>query len=253
MYCPKCGAQNPDSAPVCSSCSSQFPTASAEATAISPKTCGLAIGALVLGILSFFTCFLTALPAIICAIIAFSRISKSAGQLKGHGMAVTGIVLSGLAVPVIAMLMAILFPALAKMKEVAQRLVCGTNMSGIGKAMAIYSFDFDDKFPDSSKWCDLLIEHVEIDPGMFRCKGVSQGPCNFAMNKNVEKLGNMAPGDMVLLFETAPGWNQSGGPEILATDNHGGQGCNVLFVDGRVEFVHTEQLEDLRWTAKQNE
>jgi prepilin-type processing-associated H-X9-DG protein len=68
------------------------------------------------------------------------------------------------------------------------------------------------------------------------------------MNKNVENLdARTLPPDMVLLFETYPGWNQSGGPEILTTDNHQGDGCNVLFGDGRVEFVKTEHLDDLKW------
>ncbi len=53
---------------------------------------------------------------------------------------------------------------------------------------------------------------------------------------------------MVVLFETHPGWNQSGGPEILTTDNHQGEGCNVLLVDSHVEFVDTEHhLDNLKW------
>ena len=68
------------------------------------------------------------------------------------------------------------------------------------------------------------------------------------MNKNIEKLdAGRTPPDMVLLFETHAGWNQSGGPEILTTDNHQGDGCNVLFVDSHVEFVRTKDLNDLKW------
>ncbi len=54
---------------------------------------------------------------------------------------------------------------------------------------------------------------------------------------------------MVLLYETHPGWNQVGGPEILTVDNHQGEGCNVLFVDGHVEFVKSPGLPQLRWTG----
>ena len=73
------------------------------------------------------------------------------------------------------------------------------------------------------------------------------------MNKNLEKLDLRSPPNMVLLFETHPGWNQSGGPEILTTDNHNGEGCNVLFLDNHAEFVRTEDLNKLRWTVEQNE
>ena len=130
----------------------------------------------------------------------------------------------------------------------ARRLVCGTNMSGLAKAILIYSNDYDDNFPTHSKWCDLLIEHADVSPLMFRCKDATEGPCNYAMNKNIEKLdAGRAPPDMVLLFETHPGWNQTGGPEILTTDNHQGDGCNVLFMDSHVEFVKIRGLDNLRW------
>ncbi|MBN1805728.1 MAG: hypothetical protein JW837_10785 [Sedimentisphaerales bacterium] len=44
-------------------------------------------------------------------------------------------------------------------------------------------------------------------------------------------------------------WNQSGGPELLTTENHRGQGCNVLFNDLHVEFVKAERLGELNWGA----
>ncbi|MHC4230727.1 MAG: H-X9-DG-CTERM domain-containing protein, partial [Planctomycetota bacterium] len=56
-----------------------------------------------------------------------------------------------------------------------------------------------------------------------------------------------APADTVLLFETYPGWNQAGGPEILTVENHEGDGCNIVFADGHAEFVKTQALNDLRW------
>ncbi len=52
---------------------------------------------------------------------------------------------------------------------------------------------------------------------------------------------------MVLVFESRPGWNQAGGIELLTTENHRGEGCNVLFVDGHVEFVKPEDIPKLRW------
>jgi prepilin-type processing-associated H-X9-DG protein len=50
-----------------------------------------------------------------------------------------------------------------------------------------------------------------------------------------------------LLFETAEGWNQFGGPELLAPENHNGDGCNILFVDNHVEFVEKRRFGELRW------
>jgi hypothetical protein len=201
----------------------------------------------VLAILSPFTCLITSIPAIVLGIVGLVKIEKSAGQLKGRGLAIAGIVVPPASLPVVALLMAILMPALARTRQVAFRMVCGTNMHSLGKAMLIYANDYDDKFPTSSEWCDLLIEHQEVSPTTFRCKGAPEGPCNYAMNTNVGELGSSAPPDMVLLFETHPGWNQTGGPEILTTEYHEGDGCNVLFVDLRAAFVKTQALEHLRW------
>jgi prepilin-type processing-associated H-X9-DG protein len=68
------------------------------------------------------------------------------------------------------------------------------------------------------------------------------------MNKNLENFSmGDAPPDMVAFFETHPGWNQVGGPEMLTTDNHQGEGCNVVFVDGHVYFVKTGDLHELKW------
>lgn len=51
-------------------------------------------------------------------------------------------------IAIIAMLLAILMPALSKVRLLAQRLMCGTNITGIGKAMLAYSSDDKyDSFP----------------------------------------------------------------------------------------------------------
>jgi len=147
--------------------------------------------------------------------------------------------------------MGIMMPALVRVRQIAFRTVCAKNLEALGKAMLIYASDYDEKYPTPSKWCDLLIEHTDVTKKNLRCPGAPEGPCNYAMNKNIEKLNaGRAPPDMVLLFETHPGWNQTGGPEILTTDNHQGDGCNVLFMDLHVKFVKTEDLDDLRWTAE---
>jgi prepilin-type processing-associated H-X9-DG protein len=181
-------------------------------------------------------------------IVGLVKISKSAGQLKGNAFAVVGIVLPVVSLPFIALFMGIFMPALARVRTIAFRVVCGTNMSCLGEAMLIYAGDYDEKFPTPSKWCDLLVEHCEVSEDMLRCKGALEGPCNYAMNKNIEEFSiRDVPPDMVMLFETHPGWNQAGGPEILTTENHDGNGCNVLFADNHVEFVKTSELNDLKW------
>ena len=50
-------------------------------------------------------------------------------------------------IAIIALLMGILMPALARVRQIAFRMVCGTNLSGIGKAMLIYANDYEDELP----------------------------------------------------------------------------------------------------------
>ena len=49
-------------------------------------------------------------------------------------------------IAIIAMLLAILMPALNKVKKIAQRVVCGTNLKGMGTAQMVYANDYDDLY-----------------------------------------------------------------------------------------------------------
>jgi len=63
-------------------------------------------------------------------------------------------------IAIIALLMGILMPALSRVRQIAFRVICGTNLSGLGKAMLIYSNDYDDELPRSggrnSSWAPLI-------------------------------------------------------------------------------------------------
>ncbi len=112
-------------------------------------------------------------------------------------------------IAIIALLMGILMPALSRVRQIAFRMVCGTNLSGLGKAMLIYSNDYDDELPRSggrnSTWAAkipawdaanrftayglnpdgsggmgsisscfyLLVKYAEVTPKSFLCKGDS--------------------------------------------------------------------------------
>jgi prepilin-type N-terminal cleavage/methylation domain-containing protein len=112
-------------------------------------------------------------------------------------------------IAIIALLMGILMPALARVRQIAFRMVCGTNLSGLGKAMLIYANDYEDELPRSggrnSTWAQnipqwdaanrfaaynvsatgdggtanisscfyLLVKYAEVTPKSFLCKGDS--------------------------------------------------------------------------------
>jgi prepilin-type processing-associated H-X9-DG protein len=248
MYCPKCGTENPDDVQLCRSCSWVLTSISITAQNPNAKTSGLAITSLVLGILSIFTFFLTAIPAIILGIIGIFKIEKSAGQLKGKGLAIAGIAVPGASllfmVPI--MMIAIMIPALTSARAQAQRVACASTLKQLGVAMQIYAEDNNHKYPMADKWCDLLKPYY-MDEKVLICPSAGQGRCHYAINPQAEPN---SPPDVVLLFETKGGWNQAGGPDILSTDNHKGEGCNVLFNDGHVEFVKIKDINNLKWMAE---
>jgi prepilin-type N-terminal cleavage/methylation domain-containing protein len=50
-------------------------------------------------------------------------------------------------IAIIAMLLAILMPALNKVRQIAYRMVCGSNLSGLGKACMTYANDYQESYP----------------------------------------------------------------------------------------------------------
>ena len=249
MYCPKCGAENPDNAQFCRSCNRILTNVPMVTPNPDAKTSPLAIASLILGVLAPFTCFITAIPAIVLGIVGLVKISKSAGQLKGSGLAIAGIVIGPATLPIIALLMGIMMPALFRVRQVAFRTVCANNLRQLGLSIQMYADENGQKYPTADKWCDLLKPYYKAE-NILVCPSAGQGQCHYAINPHAEPN---SPPDVVLLFETKGGWNLAGGPELLTTENHQGDGCNIIYVDRHVRFVKTKDLKNLRWTTRENE
>jgi len=134
----------------------------------------------------------------------------------------------------------IVFPEFQKS---CHQMWCMENMSLLRYPLVQYAQDNAGQYPVNIGWCDFALSQ---DTGIetLKCKVAKEGPSTYAMNRYVTDKEAKLPGDMVLLFESKPGWNQVGGPEMLNTENHQGEGCTILFVDGHVEFVKTEELEN---------
>ncbi|MHC4085498.1 MAG: hypothetical protein ACYSU3_22310 [Planctomycetota bacterium] len=132
------------------------------------------------------------------------------------------------------------------------RLWCRTNLSSLARAISLYSDQYNDTYPSCDKWCDLLIEHGNISKSVLKCRSARKSMlCDYAMNPNAEPSG---ASEMVLLFESKPGWNQYGGAEFLRLGKHAGiEGSSILFNDGHVEFVKRIDLGKLKWEDEQEQ
>jgi len=70
-------------------------------------------------------------------------------------------------IAIIAMLMAILVPALAKARSLAQQLLCATNLRGIGSVMALYAHEHEEEYPRSGGVGAYWGSNGIIGNGMF--------------------------------------------------------------------------------------
>jgi len=166
MNCPKCGTQNPDDEKLCNSCGSDLTQPPTPAETVKVTTSRLAITALALAILTLFLLpfalplrgnpivgiwLIAAILAIVLGIIALIQIGLSAGKVAGKAFAAMAVT-----IPVVFYFVMCFLAVLARPRSIAFRMVCGSNLSGIGRAMLIYANDYDNCFPRAgsltSKW-----------------------------------------------------------------------------------------------------
>ena len=72
-------------------------------------------------------------------------------SLKGRGFAITGTLAAALS---LILGLTGLFP---RHDPPLPSMLCVTNLSGLGKAMVLYAYDHNGRYPEADKWCDLLI------------------------------------------------------------------------------------------------
>jgi competence protein ComGC len=126
-----------------------------------PRNNKLAVSSLVLGILSLVLCgigVLFAIPGLICGFTGMSRVKKSGGLEKGHGLALAGTVMSGTALvmfPIIALLAAIAVPNFVKARTMAQKNACIANLRQIDAAKANWALDNKKKNDETPSASDL--------------------------------------------------------------------------------------------------
>jgi prepilin-type processing-associated H-X9-DG protein len=143
----------------------------------------------------------------------------------------------------------------SKTADLESRLVCADNLNAISQGLYKYVMDHDNHtFAGGERWCDLLVQGRYVNEKQLICPNTQakKGRSSYTLNKNVlgKGVGTIAP-DTVLFFEAKPGWNRVGGPELLTSQNHEGNGANVAFIDTHAEFVEAERVGQLKWSNDQ--
>jgi Domain of unknown function (DUF4190) len=121
-FCPGCGTNLSEGERFCGTCgrdtsatSTAPPVDPAVAFGLPPETSGKAIASLICGV--FFLILPVAMAAIVFGHLSRSEIRRSAGRLKGNGLAIAGLVLGYLGVVFIAVILAISIPNLMRARK----------------------------------------------------------------------------------------------------------------------------------------
>ena len=193
-----------------------------------PQTSGMAITALVFGILSLFTCGITSIPAIILGHMAHGKINRSNGKLKGGGLAIAGFSIGYVfLILLVPLLVSILMPALGRAREMAKRIVCASNLKTVSVGITLYQNDYDNALPDT---LETLIDTEDLTASIFVCPSSDHIE---GENSYIYRGGDLTTNNdpkLILVHESLT--------------NHNDEGCNVLFADSQVIFLKTEAFID---------
>jgi len=167
MFCPRCGTALADGAYFCPKCGAENSpgatpaagTAGTPGTPVQPpQTSGLAVASLVTSLLPFF--IVTPIVAVILGHVSLSQIKRSAGRLKGSGLAIAGLVIGYCSfLPLLLIFAAILIPNLLRARIAANESSAMASVRTLATAELTYSTEH----PERGFTCsldDLKNDHI---------------------------------------------------------------------------------------------
>ncbi len=154
MICPKCGNDIPEGGQFCKKCGNLVQGSDAATQSLNPaatataeqQTSGKAVGSLITGLLGLLV-FPASITAVVLGHMSRSEIRKSAGRLKGSGMALAGLILgySGLSlipIAIILIIAAIAIPNLLRARIAANEAAAASVIRTINGAELSYRHSF---------------------------------------------------------------------------------------------------------------
>jgi len=153
-------------------------------------------------------------------------------------------------IAIIAILAAMLLPALNKAREMARRANGASNLKQIGLAVHMYSTDYSEWLPlkaigDGSASLEPLYPEYLGNLKIFACPSSSEGPPTTQAEIGTKSsyayksvgLTEMDASDTPIAADDTVNTYADAGTTLTNNDNHGVDGVNILYMDGSVKFL----------------
>jgi prepilin-type processing-associated H-X9-DG protein len=159
---------------------------------------------------------------------------------------VVGLVgLGCLALFIIPIMAAILFPVFSQAREKARAATCMSHLKQISAAMQMYAQDHDQRLPRRENWCDAVMPYLRSPQGgrprdLLRCPSLRDAPGGYAYNAwlSASSLDRIAtPAKTIAVIEGFGDWNLAGGPDVTAARHN--KGAYTAFADGHVRWLNS--------------
>jgi len=130
---------------------------------------------------------------------------------------------------------------------------CRSNLRSLGVSMSMYCQENNDRFPPPEKWSDNLSKYTNGEITFLCPSQEDRTRPSYAMNEQLKGLrceDVVDPEHTVFLFESKPGKNMHGGPELLADKPPHYERYNVLFLDDQAKILTRSEILKLNWDPK---
>ncbi len=216
-----------------------------------PRVSGMAIGSLILGLLGC-----TSPVGLVLGIVAILQINNDPDRITGKGLAIAGVVVSGLVMLLgPALYVAAAMPVFVRARDKGQQAACLSNANELAIALRAYATDYEGVFPLRATWSDDISTYMRHTVAYVCPADRSKAPCSYVFSDALGGTRQAAltdPRSTPMLWDGTPGWNVSGGLSSVVyrhPERSGGvpvDRATVAFADGHVEPIADNDLRR-RW------
>ena len=169
-------------------------------------------------------------------------------------------------IAIIAILAAMLLPALAQAREKARQANCTSNLKQLGLGLFMYADDNAESYhqhrdtPSTWSWADRILPYVGAGDKVFTCPSNTRTPTRVGPAPNVQthygwnwrqlgsdtwvrRIGQVTQPSKTITYVdsasyVADWYSVSYRPQAV----HSSDGCNMAMADGHVEFMRREAI-----------